>query len=187
MFWLTFPVYKVDDIAMLQHVSLLLDQFGHVDHCAISATNKQTNKQVIGCVTVQCNVFASLKYQNIKKWNILNRLIFFFTISVAFEIGTDNAPQNWYYSSNAMKKKSWSNFVPHVFKPHQSWAFILHNLTVLPWYQFVGWKGQITTWQQNNKANQWKYRTNTQQRLHFCFSVFCLGGCNILGNIVFSR
>lgn len=46
LFWLTFPVHKVDDITILQHVSLLLDQFGHVDHRAISATDRQTNKWV---------------------------------------------------------------------------------------------------------------------------------------------
>lgn len=44
LLWLTFPVHKVDDIAVLQHVSLLLDQFGHVDYRAISATDRQTNK-----------------------------------------------------------------------------------------------------------------------------------------------
>lgn len=41
LFWLTFPVHEVDDITALQHVRLLLDQFGHVNHSAISATDKQ--------------------------------------------------------------------------------------------------------------------------------------------------
>lgn len=48
LFWLTFPVYKVDDIAILQHVSLLLDQFGHVNHSAISAIDKQMYKSKNG-------------------------------------------------------------------------------------------------------------------------------------------
>lgn len=41
LFWLTFPVYKIDDITILQHVRLLLHQFGHVDHRAISAETKK--------------------------------------------------------------------------------------------------------------------------------------------------
>lgn len=58
--------------------------------------------------------------------------------------------------------------VPHVFQPHQSRAFILHNLAVLPWYQFVGWEGQITSWREN-KVPSWK-QENKWDRL--CFLLF---------------
>lgn len=49
LFWLIFPVYKVDDISVLKHVRLLFDQFCHVDHRAICATEKQTYSLVCFC------------------------------------------------------------------------------------------------------------------------------------------
>lgn len=46
LLWFTFPVHKVDDVTSLQHVSLLLDQFGHVDHGAVRATHTHTHKKI---------------------------------------------------------------------------------------------------------------------------------------------
>lgn len=43
LLWLTFPVHKVDNVTGLQHVSLLLDQLGHVDHRAVRATHTNTH------------------------------------------------------------------------------------------------------------------------------------------------
>ncbi len=69
LFWLAFPVYKVDYIAALQHVSLLLDQFGHVDHCAISATDKQTCNKMSHCKMYRLIPLSSV-HQETNTWRI---------------------------------------------------------------------------------------------------------------------
>ena len=46
LFWLVFPVHKVDDISILQHVGLLLHQLGHVDDSAIGAKERHTNSSI---------------------------------------------------------------------------------------------------------------------------------------------
>lgn len=53
LLWLILPVHKVDDVSILQHVRLLLDQFGHVDHSAVGATGPQ--KKTTVCI-YQCVV-----------------------------------------------------------------------------------------------------------------------------------
>lgn len=61
--------------------------------------------------------------------------------------------------------------VPHVFQPHQSWAFILHNLAVLPRYQFVGWEGQKTSWREN-KVPSWNQENKWDRLCFLLFSCF---------------
>ena len=52
LLWLVLPVHKVDDISILHHVNLLLDQFRHVDHSAIGATGPKISQNQNMCLQV---------------------------------------------------------------------------------------------------------------------------------------